>query len=75
MVISFPRHMLAGPQYKASFPDPQPNSDRDSPTLPGQAEEDDDDPEEKGDDSVTDDMRQDDARSSCFSQEVGSESG
>ncbi|XP_042256239.1 homeobox protein HMX1-like [Thunnus maccoyii] len=64
------------PQYKASYSDPLPNSDRDSPTSTGQAEEDDDDdPEEKGDDSVTGDRRQDDSRSSCFSQEDGCESG
>ncbi|KAM7366251.1 hypothetical protein PAMP_015705 [Pampus punctatissimus] len=50
---------------------PLTNSDLDSPTLTGQAEDDDDDDlEEKGDD-----RRQDEVRSSCSSQEVICESG
>ncbi|KAM7377336.1 hypothetical protein PAMA_013904 [Pampus argenteus] len=73
------------PQYnKACFSDPVTNSDRDSATLTGQAEdEEDEEDEEDGDGGDDDDdleekeedRRQDEVRSCCSSQEVGCESG
>ncbi|XP_035004332.2 homeobox protein HMX1 [Hippoglossus stenolepis] len=64
-------HSSRSPRYRPSYPDEHgdtlPSSDRDSPALTGHAEE-------KEGDSLTDE-REDDAPSSCFSREDGSDPG
>ncbi|KAM9335481.1 homeobox protein HMX3-like [Symphorus nematophorus] len=62
------------PPYKDAHTDPVPTSDRDSPTLPGRAEEESDEPEGKGDGSLTDDREEEDTRS-CFSREDSCDTG
>lgn len=64
-----------GPQYQPSITDdskyPLPNSDRDSPSLPGPVV-DNDQPDEKADGSLTDDKDDDEARSPCFARDDSS---